>query len=96
MMFPFHIFFLPWEVLSSLYQFYVVFTSSLLPDGLCQRPAKVFWAFHACERDLNRSSCGIGIMRDKSAVSLMCTVAPVLEIIKPFRSRPLKITNNYI
>lgn len=83
-------------MLSSLYQFYVVFTSSLLPDGLCQRPAKVFWAFHACERDLNRSSCGTGILRDKSAVSLMCTVAPVLEIIKPFHSRPLKITNNYI
>lgn len=35
-------------------------------------------------------------MLDKSVVSLMRGVAPVLEITKPFCSRPLKITNNYI
>lgn len=42
-MFPFIFsFFIPWEVLPSLYQFYVVLLSRLLPDGLCQKSMKSF------------------------------------------------------
>lgn len=80
----------PWEALSPLYQFCVVFISRLLPDGLSQRSAKVFWDFMYVKVTWVDPIVQLGLCLVRVLWVSSVSIAPVLEIIGPFYSGTLQ------